>query len=105
MSRALTPHALAELENVARTPEPTTGINPGVVRKLVSEGLAEIIQAPSPFKIDRGKLRNHLTATAAGRRLLEHPNPVDIARAGRATESHGEQLAQGCAMVSDGESE
>lgn len=35
----------------------------------------------------------------------EHPNPVDIPRGARATESHREQLAQGCAMVPDGESQ
>ena len=69
--KPLSAHALAELQNLARAPEPCTGINPGVIRKLTTEGLATIIQAPSPFKIDRGKPRNHLQITGAGRLRLE----------------------------------
>lgn len=64
--KPLSEHALAELGNIVRRPEPRCGVNPGVARKLVAEGLAEEVMLPSPFKIHKGGNTGHLKATPAG---------------------------------------
>lgn len=73
--RPLSRHALAELANIIRKPEPCVGINPGVRHKLTGEGLAEIVELPSPFAAHKGGNCQHLKATKAGvaRWLEEQP--------------------------------
>lgn len=66
-SRPLTEHARAELREIIARPVPRVSINPGVAHKLVSEGLAEEVQLPSPFKVHKGGYTAHLQATDAGR--------------------------------------
>ena len=67
----LSKHALAELKNLSKQPEPTNGINPGVVDRLERGGLAVVVQLPSPFKSHKGRNCAHLQITQAGRDVLE----------------------------------
>ena len=66
----LSAHAIAELRNIARSPEPTVGVNPGVINRLMRENLVEIVLLPSPFKTHKGRPANHLKITDAGRERL-----------------------------------
>jgi hypothetical protein len=65
-SKPLSEHALAELGNIIRKPEPAVGINPGVRKKLLTEGLAEVVHLPSPFAVHKGGNTQFLKATPAG---------------------------------------
>lgn len=68
----LSPHAIAELEDIASAPVVSCGVNPGVIARLLRESLVELVQLPSPFKVDKGGKREHLKITQAGRdRLAE----------------------------------
>lgn len=68
----LSAHAIAELRNIARSPEPCCGVNPGVKDRLTREDLVEIVQLLSPFKTHKGRNVAHLRITPAGTaRLLE----------------------------------
>jgi hypothetical protein len=69
--RELSEHALSVLGRVTTSPEPTSSVNPGVVRRLRDEGLAEIVSLPSPYASHKGKRVPHLKATDAGRQRLE----------------------------------
>jgi hypothetical protein len=66
----LSAHAIDELRNIARSPEPIVGINPGVINRLMRENLVEIVQLPSPFKTHKGRPVGHLRITNAGRERL-----------------------------------
>jgi hypothetical protein len=66
----LSEHAIAELRNLATAPEPTTGVNPGVVNRLMRENFAEIVELPSPFKTHKGRPIPYLRITEAGREKL-----------------------------------
>lgn len=70
MTKPLSDHAREELRQCAAADVPCNSINPGVVWKLCREGLAEVVQAPSPFATHKGANIQHLRATAAGRALL-----------------------------------
>lgn len=67
----LSPHAAAELRDIASKPLPCQAVNPGVVAKLTREGLARIVQLPSPFATHKGRTIEHLEATDEGRRYLK----------------------------------
>lgn len=67
----LSAHAMAKLRNIARTPEPVSYINPGVVNRLMRENLVERVSLPSPFNKHKGALIDHLQITQAGRAALE----------------------------------
>jgi hypothetical protein len=60
-----------ELRFMAKEPLPRCGINPGIVNKLLSEGLARSVQLPSPFAAHKGGDCEHLEITDAGRALLD----------------------------------
>lgn len=62
----LSAHAVSILDALASAPMPRQEINPGVVRRLTGEQLAEIIDLPSPYKKHRGSKIAHLQITAAG---------------------------------------
>jgi hypothetical protein len=66
----LSEHALAELRGLMLAPEPTCGINPGVVNRLRREDLARIVELPSPFPTHKGRKIAHLEITDAGRARL-----------------------------------
>lgn len=66
----LSAHAITELRNIARSPEPTVGVNPGVINRLMRENLVEIVRLPSPFKTHKAKAIDHLQITDAGRERL-----------------------------------
>lgn len=67
----LSPHALAELQDMARGgPIPRCAVNPGVARKLENSGLAECVMLPSPFRTHRGGKIQHCQITDAGRQFL-----------------------------------
>lgn len=51
---------------------PTSSINPGVIAKLLREGLIELIPMKSPFPIHKGGFVEHARISQAGRdRLIE----------------------------------
>jgi hypothetical protein len=61
--RKLSDHALAELADIRRKPVPSCSVNPGVARRLIADGLVEIVELPSPFKTHKGARIAHLQAT------------------------------------------
>ena len=67
----LSAHALEELRNIARAPEPKSGVNPGVVDRLTREDLVEVVDLPSPFKAHKGGTCPHLRITDAGIAVLQ----------------------------------
>lgn len=67
----LSAHALAELRDIARRPQPCNGINPGVINRLLREGLAETVDLRSPFPTHKGSAIPHLRITDAGRDALQ----------------------------------
>ena len=72
VSARLSEHAMDALSRAARGAFPSQEANPGVVRKLVEEGLAVIIPGPSPYRSHKpGTPVNFLHATDAGRAELE----------------------------------
>lgn len=68
--KPLTAHALAELAEIDRAPVPCSAVNPGVADRLKREGLIEVVQKTSPFKIHKGKMCAHWQLTAAGKAKL-----------------------------------
>lgn len=62
----LTAHALAELRDLTRGPEPRQSINPGVVNRLLREALVESVDLPSPYPTHKRRLIEHLRITDAG---------------------------------------
>jgi hypothetical protein len=66
----LSAHALAELKEIQANPVPRNAINPGVVDRLLREGLVESVMLPSPYKTHKGKACEHLAITMAGRAAL-----------------------------------
>lgn len=68
--KPLSQHARGELNHVARSPVPCSSINPGVCRRLLADGLAEIVNLKSPFPTHNGSPIQHLRATGKGRALL-----------------------------------
>lgn len=68
--KPLSEHALAELRDIVTKPVPSCGVNPGVIAKLLREGLVEVVELPSPFLTHQMagiKTTSHLKATATGR--------------------------------------
>lgn len=63
----LSEHALSVLGSIATDPKPCSQINPGVIRRLLDEGLAETVDLPSPYATHKGRSILHLKATEAGR--------------------------------------
>ncbi|QTA83894.1 Uncharacterized protein dnl_63180 [Desulfonema limicola] len=43
-------------------PIPVSGINPGIIDKLIREKLVKIVLHPSPFKKHKGSLIEHIEA-------------------------------------------
>ena len=72
--RPLSPHAIAELRNMAYAPEPACAINPGVLSRLLREGLIEIVQAEpyAPLHVRLGSPSRHLKA-------VPDDGPIDAA--------------------------
>ena len=70
--RPLSPHAIAELRNMAYAPEPACAINPGVLSRLLREGLIEMVDLPSPFKTHKGGNCQHAKITKAGFARIGH---------------------------------
>jgi hypothetical protein len=64
-------HALNVLGALRAAPAPAQTINPGVVRKLLDESLAEIVERASPFRTHRGRNISHLKITDAGLKRWE----------------------------------
>jgi hypothetical protein len=65
-TRALTHHAIDALQRLRRSSHvPRQEFNPGIVDRLTRGGLAEIIDAPSPYKTRRGTIQA-LRITEAG---------------------------------------
>ena len=62
----LSEHALAELRNISHGAVPRSSVNPGVVGRLLRDGLVEVTLLPSPFKTHRGARIDHLRLTKAG---------------------------------------
>lgn len=67
----LSAHAHEELENISWHPLPTLAVNPGVINRLIREGLVVIVDLPSPFRAHRGGTCAHLEITEAGRNKLK----------------------------------
>lgn len=65
----LSPSALAVVEELRSGPMARSGMNPGVVDRLLREGCVEVVELPSPYRTHRGKLIPHL-------RLLEGAAPA-----------------------------
>lgn len=65
----LKPPALQALRYLLSGPVPRSCFNPGVVDRLTrdDEMLAEVVDLTSPYTKDRGKARQHLRITDAGR--------------------------------------
>lgn len=63
----LSEHAFSVLGSIAGSPTPCAQINPGVVRRLMDEELAEVVHLPSPYATHKGKPLAHLKATDKGR--------------------------------------
>jgi hypothetical protein len=66
----LSAHALAELREMLRAPEPRCGVNPGVADRLLREALVESVDLPSPFPTHKGRRIEHLRITDAGRAAI-----------------------------------
>lgn len=69
MSR-LSIYALDILQLMTTDPIVDLDVNRGCSQKLITEGYAEWVKRPSPFKVDNGAMRNHLAITDKGRRVL-----------------------------------
>lgn len=65
MTRPLSKHAREVLASLGGSGRPSQDINPGVVNKLVSEGLAELYEAPSPYRTKAGTRCTWIRAKAA----------------------------------------
>lgn len=63
----LSEHAFSVLGSATKAPIPCNQVNPGVIRRLMDEGLAETVNLPSPYATHKGKHISHLKATEAGR--------------------------------------
>lgn len=62
----LTPAGLKALRDVAEKPLPRQELNPGVANRLLREALVESVDLPSPYAIHKGRLIEHLKASADG---------------------------------------
>lgn len=72
MTSKLSSHAAACLKQiVSEGPLPAQQFNPGVIGKLVREGLATCVHLPSPYKTGNGKMIPHLEATIKARVMRE----------------------------------
>lgn len=67
MQNPLSDFALDALRTLARTSRPSQEFNPGVVNKLLREGLVVVQSRPSPYATGRGQPIGFLLITAAGR--------------------------------------
>ena len=67
----LSEHALAALRRCRDQWVPCQEINPGVVRKLTSEGWAEIGSIPTPYATRRGNVEA-IRASATGRARIAY---------------------------------
>lgn len=66
----LSEHARNELADIAIRPVPRQSVNPGVVDRLMREGLVAEVMLMSPFKTHKGRSIPHLMVTSAGRERL-----------------------------------
>lgn len=67
----LSHHCISALVQCLHGPEPTQRFNPGVVQKLVKEGLAGIEMRPSPYIRSRSSNIGHLVLTETGRKVAK----------------------------------
>lgn len=70
-NHALKPASLDALQSLLSSPEPRQSFNPGVATKLVTEGLVESVNLPSPFATHKGRAIEHFRITDAGRAALK----------------------------------
>lgn len=73
MTHPLSPHALAELRDIAAAPVPCCAVNAGVRNRLMREHLVEETRLPSPYATHRGQDIPHLRITEAGRHRAAGP--------------------------------
>lgn len=66
----LTAHAKGVLRLLSCDPRPSQEINPGVIRRLLCEGLIEIVDLESPYKTHKGGTCKHARITRLGRSAL-----------------------------------
>ena len=66
-TRPLSQYAVNELLRIAQSPVPKLTVNAGVVDRLLREDLVEIVQLPSPYKVDKGGNCSHLRITETGK--------------------------------------
>lgn len=71
-TRPLTSAARTVLARVAEEPVPRSDVNPGIRDRLTRKPtpLVEIVELPSPYKVDRGGTCPHLRILEAGRAAL-----------------------------------
>lgn len=62
----LTPTSLGALRDLVTTPKPRQEFNPGVANRLLREALVESVDLPSPYATHKGRVIEHLKASAAG---------------------------------------
>lgn len=70
--RELSGYSFRTLEEIQKAPRPSFSINPGAVAKLLREGLVEIVQLPSPYKMHSGACIGHLKITVLGQDRLRN---------------------------------
>lgn len=68
--KPLSEHARTELRWLAQSPVARNSINPGVVWRLLEDGLAESAMLPSPYPTHKGRDIEHLRITDAGREIV-----------------------------------
>lgn len=69
-SGELSIHCFRALYDIERSPQPAQRFNPGVCRKLVTDGFATNEMLPSPYRQSRGSAISHLQITDKGRERL-----------------------------------
>jgi len=68
----LTRHALQTLKKIKASPRPLRELGYGLLMRLLSDGLVEQVNIPSPYKINHGRMIQHLRITALGEDALKH---------------------------------
>jgi hypothetical protein len=66
----LKPASVETLRRLAKEALPRQEINPGVANRLERESLVESVDLPSPYVSHKGRLIEHVRATAAGLAML-----------------------------------
>jgi hypothetical protein len=69
--RALSEHAVAALRRLALGDTPSREFNPGVVKRLSNDNLLIVVQKPSIYQKDQGKIIPFLCLTGTGRELVD----------------------------------